>query len=265
MNKELHYKLALDKVSVLATQVSTGSFRSVLEYIIELSERKSSSYVCFANVHMIIEGSRNSRFQKIINRADVVATDGLPLTKYLEVFEGIAQPRVAGPDLFPALLSQAAQRGKSVFFYGNTPEVLEQLRRRALKNFPQLKIAGVFSPPFRTLTTGEEEEIVTMINETQADFLFVSLGCPKQEQWMHQHRGKVNACMLGVGQAFNTYAGTDQRAPLWMQRNGLEWLYRLYCEPKRLAKRYIYTNGKFLYLVIRLYFRKIRNKELLPV
>ncbi len=249
MNKTLQHKQAPDKVSVLTTQVSTGSFRRVLEYVLELSERKASSYVCFANVHMIVEAFKDSRFQKVINRADVVATDGLPLTKYLEVFEGITQPRVAGPDLFPALLSQAAQRGKSVFFYGNTPEVLEQLRKRALKHLPQLKIAGMFSPPFRTLTSREEEEVVTMINETQTDFVFVSLGCPKQERWMHQHHGRVKACMLGVGQAFNTYAGTDQRAPLWMQKNGLEWLYRLSCEPKRLARRYIYTNGKFLYLV----------------
>jgi len=265
MNETLRYKQKLCKVSVLTTQVSAGSFQHVLEHIVALSERKLSSYVCFANVHMIIEAFKDSRFQKVINRADVVTTDGLPLTKYLRVFEGIAQPRVAGPDLFPALLAQAAELNKSVFFYGNTPEVLEQLRTRALRNFPQLKIAGIFSPPFRALTPQEDAEVVAMVNETRPDFVFVSLGCPKQELWMHQHQGKINACMLGVGQAFNTYAGTDQRAPAWMQKNGLEWLYRMYCEPKRLAKRYIYTNGLFLYLVSRLYFRKIRNKELLPV
>ncbi|MGD1892402.1 MAG: WecB/TagA/CpsF family glycosyltransferase [Cyclobacteriaceae bacterium] len=256
---------SLEKVAVLSSEVSTGKFEEVLNHIVALSEKKRSSYICFANVHMIVEAFANQRFQQVINQADVVATDGLPLTKYLLLFEGINQDRVAGPDLFPELLSKAEKLGKSVYFYGNTPEVLEQMRSKAVSEYPKLKIAGVFSPPFRSLTAEEDEEIVNMINATKADFVFVSLGCPKQEQWMHDHCGRIRSCMLGVGQAFNTYAGTEKRAPLWMQRSGLEWFYRLYREPNRLAKRYLYTNAFFLYLVSRLYFRKLRNKELLPV
>ena len=256
---------SLEKVSVLSSEVTTGKFEEVLDHIVALSERKRSSYICFANVHMIVEAFADQRFQEVINQADVVATDGLPLTKYLLLFEGINQDRVAGPDLFPELLAKAEKLGKSVYFYGNTPEVLEQIRSQAISDFPRLKIAGVFSPPFRSITEEEDEEITNIINAAQPDFLFVSLGCPKQEQWMHDHNGKIHACMLGVGQAFNTYAGADKRAPLWMQKYGLEWFYRLYREPKRLARRYLYTNAFFLYLVSRLYFRKIRNKELLPV
>ncbi|MEM9832807.1 MAG: WecB/TagA/CpsF family glycosyltransferase [Bacteroidota bacterium] len=265
MNEILPKTKPLERVSVLTTEVSTGSFQRVLDYIVTLAEQKTSSYVCFANVHMIIEAFRDNHFQEVINQADVVATDGLPLTKYLWLFENITQPRVAGPDLFPVLLARAERLGKSVFFYGNTTEVLEKLRSKALQDFPQLKIAGIFSPPFRPLNAQEDAEIVEMINATQADFVFVSLGCPKQERWMHDYRGRIRACMLGVGQAFTTYAGVEHRAPLWMQKSGLEWAYRLYRNPTRLAQRYFYTNGMFLYLVSRLYFRKIRNKELLPV
>lgn len=265
MNETLQQTQPLERVSVLTTEVSTGSFRHVLDYIVALAELKASSYVCFANVHMIIEAFKDDSFRKTINQADVVATDGLPLTKYLRLFEDIAQQRVAGPDLFPVLLARAERLGKSVFFYGNTTEVLEQLRSKALQDFPRLKIAGVFSPPFRSLTVAEDTGVVEMINAVQSDFVFVSLGCPKQEQWMHNHQGRIRACMLGVGQAFNTYTGTDKRAPLWMQRNYLEWLYRLYHNPKRLARRYIHTNAVFLYLVSRLYFRKIRKKDLLPI
>lgn len=265
MNETLQSEKELSKVSVLTTEVSTGSFRQVLDHIVLLTEQRLSSYVCFANVHMIVEAFRDNHFQKVINQADVVATDGLPLTKYLRLFEGIRQPRVAGPDLFPVLLTRAERLGKSVFFYGNTTEVLEHLRAKALQDFPRLKIAGIFSPPFRQLTTAEDDEIVNLINAAQPDFVFVSLGCPKQERWMHRQQGKINACMLGVGQAFNTYVGADRRAPIWMQKNGLEWFYRLYKEPRRLARRYFQTNGIFLYLVGRLYLRKIRKKELLPI
>ncbi|WKN40447.1 WecB/TagA/CpsF family glycosyltransferase [Tunicatimonas pelagia] len=265
MKEVLQETNPLERVSVLTTEVSTGTFAKVLDYVIELTERKTSSYVCFANVHMIIEAFNDSYFQEAINQADVVATDGLPLAKYLWLFEDIDQQRVAGPDLFPVLLAQAERMGKSVFFYGNTTEVLGQLQAKALQDFPQLTIAGSYSPPFRPLTDAEDAAVVDMINDAQPDFVFVSLGCPKQERWMHNHQGRVQACMLGVGQAFNTYAGVENRAPLWMQKNGLEWAYRLYRNPTRLAQRYIYTNGMFLYLVIRLYLRKIRNKELLPV
>lgn len=265
MNPTLPSYSPMGRVSVLNSEVSTGTFQDVLNHIIDLSSKKSSAYVCFANVHMIVEAFSNLHFQEVINQADVVATDGLPLTKYLWLFEGMEQERVAGPDLLPVLLGEAERLGKSVYFYGNTPYVLEQVQHKIKQEFPDLRVAGAYSPPFRQLTAEEDDDIVSMVNQAQPDFVFTSLGCPKQEQWMYDHRGRIQACMLGLGQAFNTYAGTDKRAPYWMQKNGLEWFYRLYKEPKRLARRYLYTNAFFLYLVGRLYLKKVRKKALLPI
>ena len=161
------------------------------------------------------------------------------------------QQRINGPDLMWKYCEQAQYRDESVFFYGSSEATLALLKTKLLSAFPTLKIAGVISPPFRTLTSAEDMAIIEQINTSGAGVVWVSLGCPKQELWMAEHRGRINAVMVGVGAAFDYHAGTLKRAPLWMQHNGLEWFYRLVSEPRRLWKRYLITNTLFVLKAIR--------------
>jgi N-acetylglucosaminyldiphosphoundecaprenol N-acetyl-beta-D-mannosaminyltransferase len=156
------------------------------------------------------------------------------------------QERINGPDLMWRYCAEAAQRNESIYLYGGQQETLDILQRKLLVQFPGLKIAGAYSPPFRALSVDEDSAVVDAINASGAGTVWVSLGCPKQEKWMAEHRGRINAVMIGVGAAFDYHAGTIQRAPLWMQRNGLEWLHRLCSEPRRLWKRYLVTNSLFV-------------------
>ena len=148
------------------------------------------------------------------------------------------------PGAFAA--TEAERRGQVVFFYGSTIETLALLEKALFKAFPKLKIGGMESPPFRELTAEEDQAYVDQINAAGTAVVFVGLGCPKQEKWMAAHKGRIHAVMVGVGAAFDYHAGTIQRAPMWMQRNGLEWLHRLASEPKRLWKRYLVTNTVFV-------------------
>jgi len=169
----------------------------------------------------------------------------------LRLSEGIKQDRVCGMDVLPDLLKQAEASRKSVYFYGSTERLLKIISQKAKIEFPALNIAGYYSPPFRALSEEEDETITEMIRATLPDLVFVSLGCPKQEKWMAEHKGRLNACLLGLGQAFKVYAGEEKRLPRWMRNLALEWGYRLYLEPGRLWRRYVYTNSYFLFLVVR--------------
>ena len=240
------------KRRLLTADITAGSFKNFAEQVFWLSEHKKSSYVCFANVHMLVEAYKDKDFNNILNNADVACPDGGPLSKLMKLLYGQQQDRVAGMDLLPALLQEAAARGKSVYFYGSTNDVLEAVVETAKKKHPDLKIAGYYSPPFRKLTEMEDEAIVDMINATEPDLVFVALGCPKQERWMANHKDRVNACMLGVGQAYMTFAGLEKRLPKWARDLSLEWVYRLVQEPKRLWKRYLVTNSVFVALALKL-------------
>jgi N-acetylglucosaminyldiphosphoundecaprenol N-acetyl-beta-D-mannosaminyltransferase len=238
----------MKKKAVLNSFISVGTLREFIDEIFSLVGRKIPSYVCFANVHMVVEGYNNSSFQRVINQANVTTPDGKPISLFLKFFEKIRQDRVCGMDFMPILLKEAEAQGKSVFFYGSTDELLETITKKAKKEFPRLSISGTYAPPFKTLTTQENSEIITMIKKTSPDLIFVSLGCPKQEKWMAENRDEIGACLLGVGQAFKVYAGVEKRLPIWMRNLSLEWAYRFFLEPKRLWKRYLYTNSYFLIL-----------------
>lgn len=237
--------------TIFTTAVTTGSYVSFLDEMIRLADGKKSAYVCFANAHMVVESYRDAHFNRVVNEADIVTPDGKPLSVFLRLFKKIKQDRVCGMDVLPDLLRKAADNGKSVYFYGTTDAVLQQISDKANHEFPSLRIAGTYSPPFRTLSAEEKTDIINMINGTTPDFVFVALGCPKQEKWMAEHKGKINACMLGLGQAFQVYAGLEKRLPKWMRDLSLEWVYRFYLEPRRLWKRYFYTNSIFLFLTCR--------------
>lgn len=234
---------------VISSQISIGRYKNFVNEVFRLAQ--SSSYICFANVHMIVEAHRDKSFGKILEEADIVAPDGKPISIFLRWLKRIPQERVCGMDFLPTLLKEAEARNKSVYFYGTTDETLTAIEERCKKDFPLLKLAGFYSPPFRQLSTTEKDEIVQMINSVRPDLVFVALGCPKQEKWMAEHKGKINSCMLGVGQAFQVFAGKEKRLPKWMRDLSLEWAYRLYLEPGRLWKRYLVTNSFFVFLTLR--------------
>ena len=240
------------KKKVIEIMVSTGKYSTFLNEFITLSDERKSSYVCVANVHMAIEAHKELSFRSIVNRADVTTPDGMPLAKAIKLLYAIDQDRVAGMDIMPDLMHLCHQKGKRIFLYGSTKDILEKIIEKAKVEFPNLQISA-YSPPFRELTENEKNKIVSMINSYDPDFVFVALGCPKQEKWMAEHKGKINSCMIGLGGAFEVYAEVKTRAPKWMQNYSLEWLYRLMQDPKRLWKRYLYTNTYFVLLFIRQY------------
>jgi N-acetylglucosaminyldiphosphoundecaprenol N-acetyl-beta-D-mannosaminyltransferase len=241
---------------IISIGIDTGLYGDFLTEVLRLGQARQSSYVCLANVHMVIEAHMGKTFADIVTGADIVTPDGMPLTKALKFLYGLDQERVEGMRLLPDLVAAAEKEGLSVYFYGTTVEVLEGILRRVALEHPQLKIAGAHSPPFRELAALEQEEDVVRINASGAQIVFVSLGCPKQEVWMARNKGKIKAVMVGAGGAFPVYAGFLERAPLWMQKRSLEWFFRLCQEPKRLWKRYLVTNSKFLLLAGKEWLKK---------
>ncbi|MDO7852493.1 WecB/TagA/CpsF family glycosyltransferase [Hymenobacter convexus] len=239
------------KRSLLDARISTGAVPDFIDAILRLGAARTSAYVCCANAHMLVEAHQSLGFRRILDKASVVTPDGSPVAAALGWLHGRPQPRVAGMDLLPALLAEAAVRGQSVYFYGTTVEVLAAMVARARRELPTLRVAGWQAPPFRPLTPAEDESAVAAINAADPDLVFVALGCPRQERWMAEHRGRVRACMLGVGQAFRVYAGLEQRLPEWARGLWLEWAFRLWLEPRRLARRYLVTNTWFVWLLAR--------------
>src|ERR1041385_326836 len=186
----------MERKSIFGSNITLGSYTGFLDRIIELSGQRIPSYVCFVNVHMVVEASRDSDFLRVVNQATIVAPDGRPLSVFLRMFHNIKQDRVCGMDLLPDLLRRAEASGRSVYFYGGEQRCLDKIQSKAKKQFPNLKIAGLYSPPFRRLTEAEKREDIERIRNSGADLVFVSLGCPRQEKWMAENVKKLNACFL---------------------------------------------------------------------
>ena len=241
----------MNSQKLLNMSLSLGSMDAFLTEITSLAELRAPAYVCVANAHMLVETIRDPQFRRVVNGANIVTPDGMPLVKALKWLYGITQERVAGMDLLPRLLEKAEKKGISVFFYGGSPALVELTQQHCRVYFPQLQIAGVYSPPFRKLTAREEEEMIQHIQASGAHLVFVVLGCPKQEKWMAQMSGHISATLVGIGGALPVLVGLQKRAPQWMQQNSLEWLYRLGQEPKRLFTRYFVTNSLFLFFLFR--------------
>jgi N-acetylglucosaminyldiphosphoundecaprenol N-acetyl-beta-D-mannosaminyltransferase len=231
---------------ILDSIIDAASWQEVIDTLLQWAKRKESRYVSICNVHSVVTAKQNPVFRRVVNEADMATPDGMPLVWVLRRIGFQRQERINGPDLMWRLCGQVAEKGLSIFLYGSTPETLERLTNNLKISFPQLAIAGVYSPPFRLLSDEDDRKMIDLINCSGAHIVFAGLGCPKQEFWMAAHRGKVRAVMIGVGAAFDYHAGTVTRAPLWMQHSGLEWLFRLMSEPKRLWKRYLVTNSLFL-------------------
>lgn len=236
---------------VLEAFIDAVTWEDAVNRIANWGAARESRYVCICNVHSVVTTTRDVEFKIAVNNADMSTPDGAPIAWALRRLGHPQQERINGPDLMIRYLTEAERSGQIVFFYGSTDATLEKLRTALGQLFPKLRIGGTWSPPFRALSREEDEKIVDMINDSGAAVVFVGLGCPKQEKWMADHRGRIHAVMIGVGAAFDYHAGVIKRAPLWWQRNGLEWLYRLGSEPRRLFKRYLVTNTLFVVGLVR--------------
>ncbi len=241
------------KQNVVGVGVSATSYEEVTAICRNwIAQRRAgfpsrARYICVASVHGIITARDDRRVREILNQADIVTPDGMPLVWALRSFGVKKQQRVYGPQLMLHLCKSAAEHGHRVFLYGGTRESLSDLRTRLLSKFPSLVIAGQYSPPFRPLTNPETEYVREVIRESEAELVFVGISTPKQEQWMHANREALpGVVMIGVGAAFDFHAGRVRQAPAWIQRNGLEWLFRLAMEPARLWRRYLLVTPRFL-------------------
>lgn len=237
-------------MNIIGLKISLTDYSNAIGSVMLWSQNDKSCYICAANVHMLMEAHDSPDFARIVNEADLVTPDGMPLVWMMRLKGQRNQQRVYGPTLMLHVLSIAARENIPVGFYGGAPHVLDTLVERMKERFNGLNIVYSYSPPFRELSPQEKEEVVGNIDRSGVRILFVGLGCPKQEIWMAEHRGKVRAVMLGVGAAFDFHSGVKSQAPSWMQSLGLEWLFRLLTEPRRLWKRYLYHNSRFIFLAI---------------
>jgi len=239
------------RVNILGVGISAINMAMALEIIEGWIARREPHYVCVTGVHGVMESQRDRQLRRIHNQAGLVTPDGMPLV-WLSWLKGHRHvDRVYGPDLMLAFCERSVTRGYRHFFYGGAEGVPEQLAANLRRRFPGLKVVGIYSPPFRPLTPEEDEQVVQMINQAAPDIVWVGLSTPKQERWMAAHVGRVKApVLIGVGAAFDFLAGRKRQAPRWMQRSGLEWLFRLLTEPRRLWKRYLINNPLFVLLVL---------------
>lgn len=242
----------LESGHVIGAPATVGSFMQVADEILRAAHEGSNGYVCAANVHMVTTARRDAELRAVMDDALIVASDGMPLVWDL-CRQGFAAERVAGPDLTFYLCERAAAEGLPVYFYGGSPATLNRLVRALEATFPDLVISGYESPPALLDKPTLDMHSSSRIAASGARLVFVGLGCPKQEFWMATHAPWIPAVQIGVGAAFDFLAGAKPRAPQWMQRRGLEWLFRLASEPRRLWKRYLVNNTLFILHLIREY------------
>lgn len=237
-----------DRVRVVSLNPNVLNLGSAISAIGSLVARGDGGYVCFSTVHMVMESYNDPDFGAKVNAANLIVPDGMPLV-WMQRRQGRNEAeRIRANDLMIALCEYAAKNTLTVGFYGGKQEVIDAIKVRAEKDLQDLRIVYAYSPPFRPLTDDEDAEIVNDINAASPDILFMGLGCPKQENWMSAHRNRLKAVMLGVGASFDFYAGNVRECPDWIGRLGLEWLFRLTQEPKRLWRRYLILNPRFMYL-----------------
>ncbi len=232
--------------TILKTNINVTNMQKTVKFLSDNIEQLRGKYICVSNVHTTVMAFRDEEYRKIQNSAAMALPDGKPLSM-VSRGRGFAEARrVPGPDVMPEIFKISEEKGYRHYFYGGKKETLDKMKERLLEKYPYLQIAGMYSPPFRSLTKEEDEEIIQNINASNPDFIWVALGAPRQEEWMYDHRDRVNGVMLGVGAAFDFIAGTVRRAPKWMQELCLEWLYRIFQDPKRLISRYVGTNFTFM-------------------
>lgn len=238
-----------ERVNIIGVPISAVNMETAMQSIDALVQSKAQGYICLANVHTTVMAHEDAEYLRIQSQSLLSLPDGKPLS----VVGKRTHPemgQVRGPGLMQRVLEQSAQKGYTHYFYGNSPENLEAFVTWARKQYPGLSIVGYQPSVFRDLTPAEEEVLCAAINSLSPDFCWVALGAPRQERFCAKMSSSVRSLMIGVGGALNVLAGVIPDAPGWVQKIGMEWLYRMLQEPRRLIRRYAVTNTKFLYHVI---------------
>lgn len=230
--------------NIMGVNIAAINIEWLKQYLKENLQDLKGDYICVSNVHTTVTSYEDENYRNIQNNALMAIPDGGPLSSIGRKRGFSSMDRTAGPSLMEEIFKD---KGYTHYFYGSTEETLELLEKKLKEKYSGIKIVGMYSPPFRKLTKEEDEKVIEKINNFNPDFVWIGLGAPKQEIWMAEHQGKVNGLMIGVGAGFDYFAGNIKRAPLWMQKSNLEWLYRLIQDPKRLFKRYFVTNTKFIW------------------
>lgn len=233
--------------NIMGVNIAVINMEWLLKYLDKNIDLLHGDYICVSNVHTTVTAFEEPEYCAIQNGGIMAIPDGGPLSTVGRKRGHKSMERTTGPSLMGEIFKITAEKGYRHFFYGSKQETLDLLMQKLNENYPGIQIAGMYSPPFRPLTDEEDKSVIKMINDTKSDFVWVGLGAPKQENWMAAHQGKIDGLMVGVGAGFDYYAGNIQRAPEWMQKWNLEWLYRLIQDPKRLFQRYWRTNTKFIW------------------
>jgi N-acetylglucosaminyldiphosphoundecaprenol N-acetyl-beta-D-mannosaminyltransferase len=242
-------QLTVECVEVLGVNVSVINVRDAIAAVEAWIASRSNNYVCITGAHGVIESQTDEELRRIHNRAGLVTPDGMPLVWMSRLLGHRRTSRVYGPDLMRALTAVSATKGYRQFYYGGNEGVAGLLATTLARQHPGLVVCGTYTPPFRRLTLEEDVAVVETINASKPDIVWVGLSTPKQEYWMASHIGRINApVMIGVGAAFDFLTGLKRQAPPWMQRNGLEWLFRVVSEPRRLWRRYTSIVPRFIAL-----------------
>ncbi|SFU90158.1 WecB/TagA/CpsF family glycosyltransferase [Butyrivibrio sp. INlla21] len=234
-----------ERFEVFGVKYAIARTEEAVFHVLGHLKELSGKYICFSNVHTAVMARENADYKNVLNESAYTFADGAPIAN-LQRKEGyIGADRVAGPDFMEHMFRDTAEGQASHYFYGASQKTLDALKEKLLEKYPGIDIRGMYSPPFRALSPEEDAEDVERINASGADIVWIGLGAPKQEKWMLTHKDKVKGVMMGVGAGFDFHAGTIKRAPVWIQKIGFEWLYRLFQDPKRLFSRYFVTNTKF--------------------
>jgi N-acetylglucosaminyldiphosphoundecaprenol N-acetyl-beta-D-mannosaminyltransferase len=232
---------------ILKMPIAITSYEDTGQRILDATRQGNGKYVCVSNVHMCMEVFDDNVFCDVVSNANLVVPDGVPLVWGLKLLGNKNVTQVRGSDLLLHLCREAERNGIPIGLYGGTVESLLDFNSFLTKEYPGLQITFSSSPPFRDLTAEEKENYVQEIKDSGCQILFVGIGCPKQEKWMAEHKDKLTCVMIGVGAAFDFFSGRKKHAPRWMQQIGLEWLFRLASDPRRLWKRYLKHNPRFIY------------------
>lgn len=246
----------LNRKKLFGIKIVVSNPKEAVSHVVEEVDELRGGYISFANAHTTVLAHEDREFHQVQQEAVYVMPDGRPLSKLLRL-RGFSKARqIAGPDFMGRLWEATKDGTLSHYFYGGSKKTIEALGKRLAKDYPRLKIVGMESPPFRPLTEEEDRETIERINASGADFIWIGLGAPKQEYFMRAHKDMLHGVMLGVGAGFDFQAGTVKRAPEWMQKHYLEWLYRFFQEPGRLWRRYVVTNLKFIGMVTYYHWRR---------
>ena len=240
--------MELKTCNILGLDILVTDMEKTVNLIEQNIEQLRGKYICVGNVHTTVMAHDDPQYHTVQADAAFVLPDGGPLSGYSRKHGFPEAERVTGPDLMLELFAISKEKGYRHYFYGATEETLQSMKEVLERDYPGIQIAGMYAPPFRVLTPQEDAQIVAKINEARPDFIWIGLGAPKQEEWMYQHMGQLQGVLIGVGAGFDYLAGYIKRAPRWMQRMSLEWLYRLLQDPKRLWRRYFTSNVKFICL-----------------